>query len=213
MGRRCRPGMICVEYVTLSIFMFLIGIIIYLMYPRLVNKMGDNNYGFGQGQEINSGSGLGMVNVVPTGNFGISSRMGLSRDVRDMRQDRDVLGDPYEPPLKTNLGVPVNVRTQGRVGNYQQTGILTKKSNTGDSTILPLMGRELNASRDKWNFYTMNDKNNMIKLPVSHRQKSCTGEYGCDNLSNGDNVYVEGYNDTFNVTMYENNSFQYIPYL
>ena len=43
-------------------------------------------------------------------------------------------------------------------------------------------------------------------------------EFGCfgtlsKHKENGDNVYVEGYNDTFNVTMYENNSFQYIPYL
>ena len=40
----------------------------------------------------------------------------------------------------------------------------------------------------------------MIKLPVVNRGKSCTGEYGCDNLQNGDTVYVEGYNDAFKAT-------------
>jgi len=204
MGRRCRPGVICVEYVTLSIFIFLIGIILYLMYPRLIDKKDTNEVGMER---------MNMMNMMPVGNFGISSRIGLSRDIRGMGENRDVLGNPYEPPLKTNMGMPVNIRTQGRVGNYQQMGILTRKGNSGESIIIPLMGRELNTGRDKWNFYTMNDKNNMIKLPVSHRQKSCTGEYGCDNLSNGDNVYVEGYNDTFNVTMYENNTYQYMPNL
>ena len=51
----------------------------------------------------------------------------------------------------------------------------------------------------------MSDQNNSIKLPISNNGKSCTSEYGCDNLYNGDNVYVEGYNDAFKVTMYDNN--------
>jgi len=50
------------------------------------------------------------------------------------------------------------------------------------------------------------------KLPISMNGKSCTGEYGCDSLSNGDVVYVEGYSDTFRVTLYENSTFNYIPY-
>jgi hypothetical protein len=51
------------------------------------------------------------------------------------------------------------------------------------------------------------------KLPLSFNGKSCTGEYGCDDINNGDNVFVEGYNDTFRVTIYENSLFNYIPYL
>ena len=38
----------------------------------------------------------------------------------------------------------------------------------------------------------MTDKNNMIKLPVSHKSKSCTSEYGCDNIYNGDtNILIK----------------------
>ena len=79
--------------------------------------------------------------------------------------------------------------------------------------ILPLMGRSLITNRDKWQFYTMSDTNNSVKLPVSNRGKSCTNEYGCDNIYNGDTVYVEGYNDAFKATVYENNNIRYIPYL
>jgi hypothetical protein len=53
----------------------------------------------------------------------------------------------------------------------------------------------------------------MIKLPITNKGRSCTNEYGCDNLYNGDTVYVEGYNDSFRATVYETSSFQYIPQL
>ena len=75
------------------------------------------------------------------------------------------------------------------------------------------MGRPLIANRDKWQYYSMNDKNNAVKLPISFQGKSCTNEYGCNSLNNGDSIYVEGYQDVFRVTMYENNTMQYIPVL
>jgi hypothetical protein len=59
----------------------------------------------------------------------------------------------------------------------------------------------------------MNDKNNMIKLPISFKNKSCTSEMGCDSVYNGDTVYVEGYSDLFRVTLYDNASMEYIPHL
>ena len=59
----------------------------------------------------------------------------------------------------------------------------------------------------------MSDQNNSVKLPVSSNGKSCTNEYGCDSLSNGDTVYLEGYNDAFKVTMYDNNVMRYIPFI
>lgn len=129
----------------------------------------------------------------------------------------DVLLNPYHPPLRDNrylrslysdIVLPINVPTQSIDTSYRQVGILTR----GD-TILPLMGKPLFTNRDKWNFYTMNDKNNMIKLPLSNRGRSCTNEYGCDNIYNGDTVYVEGYNDSFKATVYDNQVMQYIPFI
>ena len=75
------------------------------------------------------------------------------------------------------------------------------------------MGRPLYSNRSKWQYYTMNDKSNAIKLPMSHNGRSCTNEYGCDELTSGDTVYVEGYNDAFKVTIYENSQPRYIPIL
>jgi hypothetical protein len=134
--------------------------------------------------------------------------------------NNDVLLNPYDAPLRdervfnkscSNVNIPINIPTQSVNSNYRQLGILTRINR--DDTILPLMGRPLIVNRDKWNYYTMNDKNNMIKLPISFKNKSCTSETGCDSVYNGDTVYVEGYSDLFRVTLYDNATMEYIPYL
>ena len=53
----------------------------------------------------------------------------------------------------------------------------------------------------------------MLKLPISFKGKSCTNEYGCDDVSNGDTVYVEGINDAFSVTLYDNAINKYLPFV
>lgn len=192
MGRRCPPGVICIENVT--IFMVLIVVL-----------------GVGLFFQMRSDSPIREKVVIK------EQRMFPRPSFSFSNVAEDVLSNPYQAPLRDDRvfprlrGVPINVRTQGVDSSYRQVGILTR-GNSGD-TILPLMGRPLLTNRDKWNFYTMNDKNNMIKLPVTFKGKSCTNEYGCDNIYNGDTVYVEGYNDTFKATVYENDVMRYIPYL
>jgi len=109
-----------------------------------------------------------------------------------------------------NGAIPVNIESRGPSPSYTQIGILTR---SGD-LILPLMGRRLTSGRDKLQYYTVSNTGNMnTKLPISKNGKSCTGEYGCDEIYDGDTVYVEGYSDTFRATIYENSRFNYIPYL
>ena len=134
----------------------------------------------------------------------------------------DVLMNPYVAPLKNDQffqsdssdprGIPINVPTRsgGLDSSYRQIGILTRIN--GPETILSLMGRPLYSNRNKWQYYTISDKQSAVKLPVSYKNKSCTAEYGCDEISNGDTVYVEGYNDAFKVTVYDNDVIRYIPY-
>ena len=52
-----------------------------------------------------------------------------------------------------------------------------------------------------------------ILFQDSNSYKKCMAEYGCDDLYSGDTVKVDGYNDLFKVTTYENNVPQYIPYI
>ena len=124
-----------------------------------------------------------------------------------------VVLDPYGPPYKVDEsglppGLPVNIETRGLGQDYTQLGILTR---TGD-LILPLMGRRLMT--DRWQYYTISNTGNMnTKLPITSKGRSCSSEYGCDSLFSGDTVFVEGYNDTFKVTLYETAKFNYIPYV
>ena len=75
------------------------------------------------------------------------------------------------------------------------------------------MGRPLFVNRDKWQYYTMTDQNNSIKLPIVRGGRSCTNEYGCDKLYNGDTIYVEGYNEAFKTTIYDSDTVRYLPFL
>tara|TARA_B100001093_G_scaffold490224_1_gene529073 strand:- start:71 stop:616 length:546 start_codon:yes stop_codon:yes gene_type:complete len=135
----------------------------------------------------------------------------------------NMLTNPFNAPLKSGNyipkdftdirgvpGIPVNVKTQGPDLEYKQVGILTRIN--GSEDILPLMGRPLLANRQKWQYHTTSDKQQSVRLPISKGGRSCSGEYGCDEIFNGDTLYVEGYRDTFKATIYENSDFRYIPY-
>ena len=132
-----------------------------------------------------------------------------------------VLLNPYTPPLKNNYyyhppnildprgtpTIPINISTSSLNTNYSQVGVLTRLN--GDEMILPLMGRPLYSNRDKWQYYTLSERN--IKLPIVNKGKSCTCSIGCDTIYNGDTIYVEGYKDAFSSTIYDNNTMEYIP--
>ena len=139
----------------------------------------------------------------------------------------DVLLNPYAPPLRNeNIGpvfmpptraVPINVSTNiGAVSpdtNYRQVGILTPINGSKKNSILPLMGRPVFVNRNKWQYYTISDQHNNVKIPISRKGKSCTNEYGCDYIYNGDTVYAEGYNEVFKATVYDNDTMRYLPFL
>ena len=151
----------------------------------------------------------------------------LKNDGVYMRSDStDIRGLPMIPAtcnsgMCNGGGAPINMRTRGYSPEYSQIGILTRerKDRTEDTSfrdnmILPLFGRRAVNGRDKYQYYSMSNTGSVnTKLPVKIRGKSCVGEYGCDELMNGDTAYVEGYNDSFHATVYENNTFSYIPNL
>ena len=110
--------------------------------------------------------------------------------------------------------MPVNIETQPQVKSYQQVGILSR--NRQEDVIMPLYGRHLINGRDKWQYYTVSGGgaggNLQTKLPVRVKNKTCSGEYGCDEIYTNDDVYVEGFNDNFKATVYDNGLFSYLPF-
>lgn len=210
MGRKCIPGVICIENMTLFI-MFVILVLVIYMFVRFQKQSAPvvNN--------IYSGSGLASL---------------ATRS--------DPFNDPYSPPLKNDglylpidsgdirggpsmigvsqmggrqpVGIPVNVQTRSYNPEYSQIGILTRSN--GSDMILTLMGRRVMNGRDRYQYYTISNTGSVnTKLPIKVHGKSCTGEYGCDSINSGDTVYVEGYKDTFQATVYENSLLNYIPFL
>jgi len=197
---KCPPGVICFENFTFVFIIFALIIIIYFMYSRQnTNEITISS------EKINTSPSTGLF---PRPSYSFSN------------VQQDVLLNPYAPPLRderiiqsTDIrgGIPINIGTQSIDTNYRQVGLLKRMN--GPEMLLPLMGRPLFVARDKWQYYTMSDKNNAIKLPVSFKSKSCTNEYGCDEISNGDTVYVDGIDATFQVTLYDNAVMKYIPFV
>ena len=109
--------------------------------------------------------------------------------------------------MSTNIGaVPINA-------SYRQMGIITPLNGDTKDNILPLMGKPVLTNRDKWQYYTISNQHNNVKLPISVKGKSALTDYGVDQIYSGDTVYVEGYNDAFKVTVYENDTMRYLPFL
>jgi len=216
MAKKCLPGVICIENMTLAVLIFLFILLGYMYYIFIVKV---------RSEKISQYESSSVVMIPPP-------IIGGGIATRNMP---NVVLDPYGPPLRTDgmyfpsdsgdvrgiplarpimipsPGIPVNIETRGLSQDYTQMGILTRDK---DDLILTLMGRRLITGLDKWQYYTISNTGLMnTKLPISVRGKSGSGEYGCDPLMSGDVVYVEGYKDTFKATIYENGKFSYIPYI
>ena len=203
---KCPPGVICFENFTFTFVVIAVAIMIYIVYTR------QNNINIQLPVENkhhhDTSSHRGRTGLFPRPSFSFSN------------VENDVLLNPYTPPLKDERiiqshdvrgGIPININTRAVDTSYRQVGILKRMN--GPEMVLALMGRPLYVGRDKWQYYTMSDNNNSIKLPVSFKSRSCTNEYGCDEISNGDTVYVDGIDATFQATLYDNATMRYLPFL
>ena len=185
MAKRCPPGVLCIENMTLVIAVVILLVIAYVFYLK---------------HNVRPAHGMQLANSMHSAHgMQLANRMHSAHGMQ--------LANSMQPTTK---GVPINVPTQsaGQNSTPTQVGILT-----GNGEILPLIGSQIIASRDTWHFHTKSNQRSQVMLPISFKGKSCTSEYGCDNLSNGDTVYVEGYNKAFKVTMYDKRGPQYIPYV
>ena len=91
-----------------------------------------------------------------------------------------IVAQDYTDTLKNVYAPPVRYRET----EFRQLGYLTAPN----LERLPLFGRVLNR-RDKWAYYTLEQG---IKLPIEVNRRICTQSPGCDSLSSGDEVRIEG---------------------
>tara|TARA_Y100000768_G_C23734246_1_gene566326 strand:- start:8 stop:628 length:621 start_codon:yes stop_codon:yes gene_type:complete len=204
MPKKCPPGVICIENMTILFIFTIILFGIFVVY-KLDPKRETNDI------ELNNGikSERNIENILYN-----------RQNTQYSKERNNVFMNPYAPPLRKNPfynptqrvdvreSIPINMQTSYRDTEYTQVGFLTRSN--GSEMILPLFGRPLHSNRNKWQYYTFTGNNN-IKLPVNNAGKNCTGRNGCDELFTKDNVYVDGHKDAFDVVIYENNDLTYIP--
>ena len=222
--KKCPPGVICVENFTLFFLIIGIFIIVFLTYANIKQTIKIHNT-----DNITVESSSSAVNqtssAVPPPS--LSNLYGVLPNYPYNNLPQDVLLNPYAAPYKNERylvpevqfippnTVPINVSTNiGAVDTaYRQIGILTPLNETSKDNILPLMGRPLYTNRNKWQYYAISNQHNNVKLPISFKGKSALNDYGVDQIYGGDTVYVEGYNDAFKVTVYDNELPRYIPFV
>jgi len=181
MPKTCPPNTLCIETTTVVVLGCLLLLTLFLLRDSIVSSLTVTTV-----RAPPPATPTPVYNPIPLDSY--------------TRQPKDVLLNPYAPPLR--LSVPDNSR-------YHQVGIL--KCTKGQAVVIPLMAKVINGKRDMWRYYTLHDRNTIVKLPVIHKGKSCTEERGCDGLSTGDSVMVEGYDRPFTVTLYDSGSFRYDP--
>jgi hypothetical protein len=220
--KKCPPGVICVENVTLMFIFVAIGFIVIYLWMSSMQRYKSNinsNIMYDQESTINSSATATIQRDFYDGGGDIRLRPNVAYN----NTPKDVLLNPYAPPMRDERyliaeprrGIPINQSTSIDAVDteYRQMGLLTPTSGDTNGKMLPLMGRPLFVSRDKWQYYTMSEQRNSIKLPISRNGRSATTEYGVDKLYSGDVVYVEGYNQPFKVTNYDNDVIKYIPFI
>jgi hypothetical protein len=210
--KKCPPGIICIENYSMFFIIICLMILVYIIYTTVIKQNIVVN---------NSPSEKIVIKETNRENNGWFNSFIPSFPYTNL--PGDPLINPYNPPLRderyfipgitASRAIPINISTNvGAVDTaYRQVGILNAINTKGG--VLPLMGRPLFTNRDKWQYYTMSDQNNSVKLPVVRSGKSCTNEYGCDKLYNGDSVYIEGINEAYKVTIYDNDTIKYLPFL
>lgn len=181
MSKQCPPNTICIETTT----MVVLGALVILSFFLLRDSLPPLSNPPPTKPDVNPAP-IPVYNPIPLDSY--------------TRQPQDVLLNPYAPPLR--LSVPDNSK-------YHQIGIL--KTQGGPTIVIPLMAKALNNKRDMWQYYTLHDRNTIVKLPVINKGKSCTDERGCDGLNTGDTVMVEGYDKPFIVTLYDSGAYSYNP--
>jgi len=214
--KKCPPGIICIENVTFCLLLIILLVLGFFIYM---------NISTGKNIIVKDTDNITVENksvIEPTSWFS-----GFLPSWPYTNLPKDVLLNPYVAPYRDERyfvpqvtyippgAVPINVSTNiGAVDTtYRQMGIITPLNGISKDNILPLMGRPLFTNRDKWQYYTISNQHNNVKLPISFKGRSALNDYGVDQIFDGDTIYVEGYNEPFKVTIYENDTIKYLPFL
>lgn len=214
--KKCPPGVIiCVENVTLFLLFIILLVLSFFIYMNTnknitVNDT-DNNI-IKNKRDSSTGWFGGVLPSWPYTN--LPKDVLLNPYAAPYRDERYFVPElNYVPPQTVPINVSTNIGAVPSATSYRQMGIITPLNGASKDNILPLMGRPLFTNRDKWQYYTISNQHNNVKLPISFKGRSALNDYGVDQIFSSDTIYVEGYNDAFKVTVYENDTIKYLPFV
>lgn len=133
--------------------------------------------------------------------------------------DSNIKNNSYNVNIDSQIaqGIPINIKTRGGDDiEFKQVGVLSSINNDdtkNSSRILPLFGKPTFTRSSKWNYYTSTDGYHLIRLSVNYKNKDCMNEYGCDEIYDEDEIYIDEYNQKFKVKLYQNTAPKYIPFV
>jgi hypothetical protein len=214
MVKKCPPGVICVENITLSLLFIIFLVLVFFIYMNS-NKnvtVNDTNHITVENKRETGSLFGGFLPSWPYTN--LPNDVLLNPYAAPYRDERYLVPEiNYVPPGAVPINVSTNIGATPTNTSYRQMGIITPLNGASKDNILPLMGRPLFTNRDKWQYYTISNQHNNVKLPISFKGRSALNDYGVDQIFDGDTIYVEGYNEPFRVTVYENDTIKYLPFV
>ena len=240
--KQCSPGVFCVKNITIFIISIILFILVlgWFIYTNNTNNKNinnttttnTNNYHLLPISSISSNFFNSFIPNYPYTN----NQLPLSNNVLENPYDPPLRDERYFPltisgtmltpslsllpstsTTSTTSIIPIN--TQTNIGAtpvdtpYRQIGFVTPLHKNSKNNILPLMGRPLYTNRNKWQYYTISNQHNNVKLPILFKGQQALNDNGVDQIYSGDTVYVEGYDDIFKTTIYENNTIRYLPFI
>ena len=228
MNTTCPPGTICINHFNAFGIITIILIILYVTnkesYSRLYSKINflQNN---------NNTQDLIQKEVQEQVRVQVQAQEQAQEQTQEQAQEhqhednRRLLDNALYPPLSRNphdKGIPINIETRESGGDFQQIGILSKKTvsnvadqpgNNNDTVIVPLYGKPLYRGARNWLYYTETDKAKSVKIPLVINNRDCTDDRGCDELNDGDSITITSLNGDFDVKLYKFNKPRYIPFI
>jgi hypothetical protein len=159
--KKCPPGVLCIENITLSVLLIILAILGFLIYTNTQTNKTSNTENIIIKQHT-SEPPTSINALLPSWPY---------------NNVQDVLLNPYAAPYRDERYlVPINISTN--VGatpsstSYRQMGIITPLNGQSKDNILPLMGRPLFTNRNKWQYYTISNQHNNVKLPIAFKGRS-----------------------------------------
>ena len=88
-------------------------------------------------------------------------------------------------------------------GHVQQMGVLLGE----DGDTLPLYGKEVRGRRDRYHYYTSTPGQQIYSSPVTHDNRDCMDDMGCQELYGNESIQVLGKTVPYQAKLYRTENF------